>query len=591
MKIASIACGLLIASGSLFAQQYKINTLAGTGTAGWSGDLGSALLAQFNQPIRVALDSAGNVYVTDLGNSSIREIFTNGTINSVTGNGSAGFSGDGGTAIGAQLASPHDIAFDSSGNLYVADTGNARIRIISNGRINTFAGSTRGTQGGNLGDNGPALSAKFIAPTGVVVDKNGNTYVSDIGNATVRKIAPNGTITTIAGTGFLSFGSFQGEGGQATQALLGLPYSLTLDPAGNLYIVDIGLSRLFRINSDGTIHTVMQNFPAQNCVIDAAGNIFVPDIYNNTVDKILPTGTKLWIGGDGVSGYAGDGGVGTVGNMGNPTGVALDKSGNVYVAEGLSAVVRTLSPIANSIGAIASAATIQPFAAPASGVGDATVPVAPGELVVLFGNNMGPATLVSNTPSNGKFGTSLAGTTVSIGGHPAPIIYTSSNLVSAIVPYEVSGTTSAAVTVTYQGQTTVAYTVPVQSTSPGVFTADESGSGEALAVAFNNSQLNSASNPASVGDFLILYVTGEGQTSPGGVDGQLTVGANTAPLATISATVNGTPAVVAAVEAPTIVAGVLQLNLQIPSGVVSGSAEVRVTAGVYRSPPVTVVIH
>ncbi len=337
MKIASIACGLLIASGSLFAQQYKMNTLAGTGTAGWSGDLGQAVFAQFNQPIRVALDSSGNVYVTDLGNSSIREIFTNGTINSVTGNGSAGFSGDGGSAVGAQLASPHDIALDSNNNLYIADTGNTRIRIISNGKINTFAGSMRGTEGGNLGDNGPALSAQFIAPTGVAVDKNGNVYVSDIGNATVRKIAPNGIITTIAGTGFLSFGAFQGEGGPATQALLGAPYSLTLDSAGNLYIADTGLSRLFRITPDGTIHTVVANFPAQSCAIDAAGNIFVPDIYNNTVDKILPTGTLLWIGGDGVSGYAGDGGVGTVGNMGNPTGVALDKSGNVYVAEGLSA--------------------------------------------------------------------------------------------------------------------------------------------------------------------------------------------------------------------------------------------------------------
>ena len=355
--------------------------------------------------------------------------------------------------------------------------------------------------------------------------------------------------------------------------------------------MDTGLSRLFRLNPDGTIHTVIQNFPAQSCAIDAAGNVFVPDPYNNTVNKILPTGTELWIGGDGISGYAGDNGPGTTGNMGNPTGVALDKSGNVYVAEALSAVVRRLSPVANSIGAISSAATIRPFAAPASGVGDATVPIAAGELVVLFGNNMGPATLVSNTPVNGKFPTSLAGTTVSIGGFAAPIIYTSSNLVSAIVPYGVNGAKSANVTVTYQGQTTIAYAAPVQPTSPGLFTLNASGSGEALAVAFNNAQVNSASNPATVGDFLILYVTGEGQTSPAGVDGQLTVGNATSPLATVSATVNGISAVVAAVEAPGIVAGVLQVNLQIPAGVVSGSAEVKVTVGTYTSPPVTVLIR
>ena len=114
MKKLSIACGLLIASGSLFAQQYSIGTIAGTGTAGWSGDLGPALSAQFDKPIRVALDGAGNIYITDQANSSIREVFTNGTVNSVTGNGSPGLSGDGKSAVGAQLASPNDIALDAS---------------------------------------------------------------------------------------------------------------------------------------------------------------------------------------------------------------------------------------------------------------------------------------------------------------------------------------------------------------------------------------------------------------------------------------------------------------------------------------------
>ena len=304
MKKLSIACGLLIASGSLFAQQYTLSTIAGTGTAGWSGDLGPALLAQFTNPIRVALDSAGNIYITDLGNSSIREVLTNGTVTSVTGNGSPGYSGDGGGAIGAQLASPHDIALDSSNNLYIADTGNARIRWVSGGKINTFAGTgVRGVEGTNLGDGGQAINAQFIEPTGVAVDKSGNVYVADIGNATVRKIAPNGVISTFAGTGFLSFGGYTGEGGPATQALLGMPYSVTTDTAGNVYIVDIGLSRLFRVGSDGNIHTVATNFVGQNCVVDAAGNIYAAVYTNNTVQKIIPGGTTLWIGGNGISGY------------------------------------------------------------------------------------------------------------------------------------------------------------------------------------------------------------------------------------------------------------------------------------------------
>ena len=272
MKKLSIACGLLIASGSLFAQQYTLSTIAGTGTAGSSGDGGSALNAQLSDPIRVALDSAGNVYVTDLGNNSIREVATGGTITTIVGNGSPGYSGDGGKASGAQISSPHDIAIDPSNNLYIADTGNARIRVISGGLIKTFAGTgVPGVEGSNLGDGGPATSAQFIEPTGVAVDKSGNVYISDIGNATVRKVTPGGTISTFAGTGFLSFGAYTGEGGPATQALLGKPYSLTTDNAGNVYIVDIGLSRLFRIGSDGLIHTVKTNFVAGNCVVDARG--------------------------------------------------------------------------------------------------------------------------------------------------------------------------------------------------------------------------------------------------------------------------------------------------------------------------------
>ena len=350
MKKLSIACGLLIASGSLFAQQYTLSTIAGTGTAGLAGDGGTAISAQLSDPIRVALDSARNVYVTDLGNHSIREIFTNGTIGTFAGNGSPGYSGDGGNAASAQLSSPHDIAIDPSNNLYIADTGNSRVRIVSGGLIKTFAGTgVRGIEGANLGDGGPAINAQFIEPTGVAVDKSGNVYIADIGNATVRKVAPNGIISTFAGTGFVSFGAYVGEGGPATQALLGMPYSLTTDTAGNLYIVDIGLSRLFRIGSDGLIHTVQANFVAGNCVLDAAGNIYTAVYTNNTVQKIVPGGTTLWIGGNGISGNVGDGFVGTSGSMGAPYGVAVDKSGNVYVAEGSNSIIRELKPIPFSL--------------------------------------------------------------------------------------------------------------------------------------------------------------------------------------------------------------------------------------------------
>jgi uncharacterized protein (TIGR03437 family) len=591
MKKLSIVCGLLIASGSLFAQEYGMSTVAGTGTAGWSGDSGPALSAQFNDPIRVVLDSKGDILLNDLGNSSIRIVSTDGVVNSITGNGSPGFSGDGGSAIGAQLSSPHDIAVDSNDNLYIADTGNRRVRLVSGGKITTFAGTgASGPQNDPLGDGGKATDARFISPTGVAVDKAGNVYVSDIGNATVRKITPDGIITRFAGTGFLSYGAFQGEGGDATKALLGIPYSLTTDSDGNLYIVDIGLGRLFRIGPDGIIHTVRENFSAQNCAIDAAGNIYAANYDQNVVEKISSDGTSLWIGGNGIAYYSGDGAPGTFGSMSQPYGVAVDASGNVFVAEAGNAVIRRLTPIPFSIGAISNAATVQPFVPPPSGEGDATVPISPGEIIVLFGTGLGPDTLVSNTlGADGKFGTSLAGTTVNIGGVDAPIIYTSSTLVSAVVPYAIAGRSLVPVYVTYQGNQSVVNNVQVAPTAPGLFTLDSSGTGNALAVNFPSGQLNTASNPAKVGDFVILYATGEGQTTPGGVDGQLAPVPAPIPTHTVAATVNGIPAnVTYAGGAPGIVAGVMQVNLQIPTGVAPGAATVKLLINNIYSPGVTI---
>jgi uncharacterized protein (TIGR03437 family) len=263
------------------------------------------------------------------------------------------------------------------------------------------------------------------------------------------------------------------------------------------------------------------------------------------------------------------------------------------VAEAANAIIRKLTPVPFSIGAVANAATNQPFVAPLSGTGDATVAISPGEIVTLFGTGLGPASLVVNTPQNGYYGTSLAGTTVSIGGVLAPIIYASSTLVSAIVPYEVSGMTTANVYVTYQGKQSVVNAVPVAATAPGLFTLDSSGFGQALAVNLNGT-VNSASNPTPVGNFLILYATGEGQTSPGGVDGKLapTTLPEPMPLDAVTVTVGGIAAnVTYAGAAPGFVAGVMQVNVQIPAGVLSGTANVQLTTNTLLSPIVTIAVQ
>jgi uncharacterized protein (TIGR03437 family) len=592
MRSAKLFTGFLAACGAMFGQQYIVSTIAGTGQSpGWSGDNGPALSAQFFNPLRIALDANDNLYITDYGNQSIR--FVNNSsdfINSIAGNGSPGYSGDGGNSVGAQLDDPHDVVVDPAGNVYIADTLNARVRKIdTSGNINTIAGN--GTRGWS-GDGGPAVNAQLNLPAGLALDKAGNLYIADFGNATVRKVATNGNITTIAGIGYSDYAAAPGDGGPANQAALEMPYSVQVDASGVVYIGDTGTGSIRRVDTSGKISTYLTNFPSQSFVLDSAGNIYFANYQNNTVEKVLPGGTQLVIAGDGIAGYSGDGGQGSQAQFDQPYGIAVDSAGNVYVADAANAVIRELTPVPSSIGQIANAASIQSFAPPIMGLGDATIPVAPGEFVLLFGSGLGPANLTVATPSKGFFPTQLAGTTVSFNGTLAPVYYTSSNLVAAIVPYEVYGQTSVPVSVTYQGVTSTAATVPVGATAPGIFTANASGSGQAAAIN-QDGTLNSASNPAPVGTIITFFGTGEGQTTPNGVDGKINAGPSyPTPVQNTIVTVNGVQAVVDYVgAAPTLVAGVLQFNVEIPTGVPSGvSVPVVLQIGGVNSQTVTISI-
>jgi secreted PhoX family phosphatase len=210
--------------------------MAGNGTAGFSGDNGPATLAKLGSPAKVAVDQSGNVYICDQANNRIREI-TNGIIFTIAGNGTYGSSGDNGPATSAELNQPDGVAVDSSGNIYIADLENNRLREITNGIIFTVAGN--GTAGFS-GDNGPATSAELNMPAGVAVDKAGNIYISDSGNNRIREIT-NGIIFTEAGNGN---SGFSGDNGTAINAELNTPYGVTVDQAENLYISDSGNNRI-----------------------------------------------------------------------------------------------------------------------------------------------------------------------------------------------------------------------------------------------------------------------------------------------------------------------------------------------------------
>ncbi len=546
--LAAIVTAALI-PGAATAQQYTISTVAGIGTArGYYGDTGSATQALLNVPLRVAVDTKGNYYIVDYYNYAIREVTASGIISTIAGNGITGFAGDGLPGTQAEITDVHGIAVDSTGNVYIADTGNSRVRIIDVvGNMSTFAG---GAGVGYSGDGGKATAAALSRPSGIAIDSSGNVYIADYGNSTVRKVSTTGIITTIAGTG--AYGE-SADGGPANKAALGAPYALAFDPAGNLYISDLAFETVREIPASGNIETAATGVAVQSMAVDAAGNIYYPDYTAQTVQKLFPNGAQVSIAGNGTMGFSGDGGSATAAQLNQPYGVAFGAKGTIYVADSGNMVIRLLTPVSSSIGIVNAA----------SNTGGA---ISPGEIVVLYGTGIGPGTLVPNQPVNGFFGTSVGGTTVSFNGTLAPLLYSSANQVAAIVPYEVVPNTTASVSVNY-GSQSLTTTIPVQATTPGLFTVGSLGSGQASAIN-QDGTINSASNPALIGSYISLYGTGAGQTNPAGIDGMIQSGSVLPqPLAQVAAIVGGpqTGAYVAyAGSGGGAVAGLLQVNVQIP---------------------------
>ena len=224
-----------------------LTTVAGTGVQGFSGDGGLATSAELDSPAGLALDSAGNFYIADTHNQRIRKItLAAGLIATVAGTGVAGFAGDGGPAAAALLDHPTALALDSAGNLYIADTGNQRIRKLTaaTGAITTVAGD--GVEGFS-GDNGPATAASIDSPAGIALDSAGNLYLADTHNQRIRRVAAlTGAITTVAGAGAATNAPqpFAGDNGPATSATLALPRGLAFDTAGDLYIADSANHRI-----------------------------------------------------------------------------------------------------------------------------------------------------------------------------------------------------------------------------------------------------------------------------------------------------------------------------------------------------------
>ncbi len=319
-----------------------ITTVAGDGDAGFEGDGQAATAAALgNNPWSVAVDRQGNLYIADTGNNRIRKIDAHGTIQTVAGNGTAGFSGDGGPATEASLDGPFGVAIDPAGNLYIADTNNHRIREVdTKGAIHTVAGSDTFGFGG---DGGPATSAILSGPEAVALDSIGNMYVADGGNNRVRIVRTDGVISTVAGNGA---SGYNGDGQPAVEARLSVR-GIAVDSKGNLYIADEENSRIRKVDADGVISTVAGNGgfgfrgdggPAAEATlcnpyavaVDKAGDLFIADFNNYRIRMVNADGVIDTVAGSGIGGFGGDGGDATAAELSSLTGVAVDDAGDIY---------------------------------------------------------------------------------------------------------------------------------------------------------------------------------------------------------------------------------------------------------------------
>ena len=592
------ASALLLAGSALSAQ--TITTVAGTGTTGFTADGSSATSTQLAEPSNVAFDSSGNMYITDQGNFRIRKV-SGGTVSTYVGNGTAGYTGDGKAATAAEIDGVFGLNFDSSGNLYITDTANACIRLITPaGIISTIAGV-----GGTAlfgGDTGLATAADLDIPSYVLLDAAGDYYIADSANNRVRLVTKStGDITTFAGNGN---GYLAGDGGLAVNAGLNHPRGLALDSAGNLYIADTDNNAVRMVTPAGIITTIAgvsgnpgfsgDGGPATEALlnvtsgvaVDAAGNVFIADDINGRVRKVTTNGTITTIAGNGAFGYAGDGGPAVSASLLFPTGVTFDKSGNLYIADSGNSAIRKVSnagvaPL-TSAPAIGTGGIIS-----ASGFGGAAA-VAPGSFIEIYGTNLAADTngWSGNNFINGLAPTWLDGTTVSIGGIPAYVSYVSPNQVNALVPFGVA-TGSQPVIVTNSGGASTAASVTVNALQPGLLATSPFNIGGvqyavALSTDFTSYILPTGaiagltSAPATAGQTIVLYGTGFGQVNTGTAAGQIVTQANSL-VNPVQFSIGGEAAATTYAGLAPGEAGLYQFNVVIPSNVPTGNASLTFT--------------
>lgn len=669
--------GLAVYSGSVYVvdgparvrqvdAQGVIRTIAGTGKVGFSGDGGQATSAGLTNAVSVALDTAGNIFISD--SVRIRRIATDGSITTAAGNGSFQASGDGGPAVSAGLATASGVAVSDAGTIFIADRGRIR-RFTVGGDVSTVAGDGSFAYSG---DGGPAIVAQLTSPAGLAVDRAGNLFIADTGNNRIRKVTVDGVIATVAGNG--AFGG-SGDGGPATAASFEMEYptgmafspsgdlfltdsvnavirrispqgliskvaaagapgfgneptAVATDAAGNVYFTDPVLARVRKVSPAGVDTVVAKGLREPvGLAVDSSGNLFISESAANLIRKVAPDGTMTTFAGTGQEGSSGDGGPALSAQFSSPGPIAFDAFGNLWVAEPIrlrmitrDGLVRTVLIVSGeyygdgglastagvgAIGAVAadaaggvyiadlafhavrkltpgSVADAPSITAVANGASNLQVALAPGEIITVYGTGLGPGILAGpELDGLGRLSTNVAGTVVLVNDIPSPLIYTSATQVAAIVPYATVGT--ARITVLYQAKTSTPVLWFLDNASPALFTGDASGKGQAAAINQDGSR-NSASSPAAPGSVIQLFATGEGRTTPDGVDGKPAGVPAPRPVLPVAVRIGGQSArTLYAGGVPGTTSGLMQVNVEIPSGLAAGSASVVLQVGDHTS--------
>ena len=588
-----------------------LTVLAGTGTAGFSGDDSSPNLAQLSSPAGIASDGDGAVYIADSGNNCIRKVYLNviSTVFSVTAPTGVAYGGGslyvaGSNYLGtlslpfAGVASALDVTADNVGNVY-ATTGQFVIDVTSTGTVNTIAGSGLGIY--FSGDDGPAISARLHTPSGIAMDGQGNKYIADTANHRIRQITSAGVINTIAGTGTAGA---DGDGGPAALATLNSPQSVAIDANNNIYIADTANGKIRKITPQGNIATILDGLDNPEYVsVDRTGTVYVADTGNDRVLQLAPSGTAsvlaqilkpaaVMVDGNGnvwlseltrVSQIAANGAFSIIADgLQTPRGLALTTDGQLLIAEtgtnlirgwtatgGLRTVAGTGTQGFAGDGGPASAAELNAasdLAIDSSGViwiADSgnncirtltvTAPVVAPPQQIFGATLVNAASLAPGDIAPGEIITIFGSgfdpkqTQLLFDGLPAATFYIGSSQINALAPANLKAGSTTQISIVVAGAAVTVFASDVAGAMPGLFTV-AGGVGQAAALNSDGS-VNSASNPAARESVIVLYATGQGQD-----------------LSAVSLTIGGYSAALSYAGPAPGFPGLMQINAQIPGG-------------------------